>query len=953
MKKNIFLLVILLTVFEASSFSQITGTVKGKIIDTVGKQNLAQASVTVLHSETNGSVALVTTDRTGQFFIRNIPRGDYRLAITFEGYEPINRRFSITADSSGNNIDFGILYMNRRNDSLKAVVIERPPMQVKKDTVEYNAENYAVKPNAVAEDLLKKMPGIQVDKSGTVTAQGETVQRVMVNGKRFFSDDPKLATRNLPPDIIDKIQVFDDLSDQSKFTGIDDGNRVKTINIITKKNAQHGYFGKVVASGGTDEDYDESVNFHRFEGNQQISLLGQANDINKQNFTIQDVLGNSGGRRGGGGGNAATNQFSPSITTVWAGGANYRDSWGPNTDAYGSYFFNNQHVATYSQDTLQKQFFTPAFTDSSNYGSGRSTTIQQTQNHRIAFNIEHKFDSSNSLIFRPNISFQTTTPKGSSFSETTDNNNSPVNKLVGNSSSTNSGFSINNVNLQLRHKFKKAFRTISLDLSTTVNANDGDGFQYSVDNLFKQDTVKIINQYYNDSLHSYAFTPTLSYTEPVGKNQIIEFRYSYNYNHSNTINNTYDYVDSLHDYKSFDSLFSNSYKFTAHSNNFTLNYRIQNPNKFNLSFGSGIQFTEFISINTTKNITVSHNYINFTPTINFQYSFSNTQRLRINYSGRTGTPTASQLQPLTTTSDDINFQSGNPNLKPQFTHSLRMLYASFDPVSQHTVFATINASTTVNDIQGLSIATANGGDSSTYVNLNGTYNASGYFNYGIVLKKPKSNLNFITNINYSQSQNLVGVREKSTANLLTQHNYLRTATLAETISWTTNIKKNFDMNFSYAPTYFISNNSIQPQSNQNYFKQVFSSEFTAYTNSGWLVAAEFDYTYYNTNVPGYNISAPILTPSIAKQLFKKKNGELRFTVFDVLNKNTYVSKSSTSTNGLPGFTINRTNVLSRYAMLTFTYNLNNFAGSNQRRMPGMFNNFRRYGGGGGERKGDF
>src|SRR5579862_5427975 len=300
MKKITFLLLLLLTAFSGISFAQISGTVKGKIVDTVGKQNLAKASVSVLYSTNNGSAALVEADKDGQFLIRNIPQGDYRLSITFEGFEPVTKRFSITTDTSGNNIDFGTLYMDRRNDTLKTFVLERPPMSIKKDTVEYNAENYAVKPNAVAEDLLKKMPGVQVDKSGTVTAQGETVQRILVDGKRFFSDDPKLATRNLPPDIIDKIQVFDDLSDQSKFTGFDDGNRVKTINIVTKKNSRKGYFGKTVAGDGTDEDYDLSLNMHRFDGNQQISLLGQGNDINKQNFTPQDIFGSSG--PGGGGG---------------------------------------------------------------------------------------------------------------------------------------------------------------------------------------------------------------------------------------------------------------------------------------------------------------------------------------------------------------------------------------------------------------------------------------------------------------------------------------------------------------------------------------------------------------------------------------------------------------------------------------------------------------------------
>ncbi|HEY4875629.1 MAG TPA: outer membrane beta-barrel protein, partial [Puia sp.] len=594
---------------------------------------------------------------------------------------------------------------------------------------------------------------------------------------------------------------------------------------------------------------------------------------------------------------------------------------------------------------------------SSNYSGGFNNTIQRTENHRVAFNIEHRFDSNNSLIFRPNISFQTTTPQ-STYSSATFDNTGPVNTTTGTSSSYNTGFNVNGSNIQLRHKFAKPFRTISLDVNGTVNQNNGYGYQDIINHYYKltgaiPNMIDTTNQYYNDSLHAVTISPTLSYTEPVGKNQIIEFRYNYNYTHTNSINNTYDFSELAKQYNLFDSLFSNSYKFTSHSSNFTLNYRIQDPNKFNLSVGSGIQFTEFISLNTTKDITVSHNYINFTPTVNFQYSFSNTERLRINYTGRTGSPSASQLQPLTTTTDDKNFLTGNPDLKPQFTHSLRLLYASFDPASQHTIFATINASTIVNDIQSSIIPTDKSGDSSTYVNLNGTYNFSGFFNYGIVLKKPKSNLNFITNINYSQSQSLIGTRDSTKNNaMVMQHDYVRNTTLGETISWTTNIKKNFDMNFSYNPVYTIASNSIQTSANANYFKQVFSAEFTAYTNNGWLVAAEFDYTYFDTYVAGYNASTPILTPSIAKQLFKKKNGELRFTVFDVLNKNTYVSKSSSNTP--PGFTINRTNTLTRYAMLTFTWNLNNFAGSNQRRMPGMFNNRRGgEGGGGGGRQRDF
>src|SRR3984957_8283949 len=370
-----------------------------------------------------------------------------------------------TVDAMVRDFDFSTFSMQRASDLLQEFIIQRPPMTIKKDTVEYNAEMFATKPNAVAEDQLKKLPGVQVDASGNITAQGEKVTRVMVNGKRFFTDDPKLATRNIPPEIVEKYQIFDDLDDQSKFSGFDDGNRIKTINIVTRRDRRQGYFGRAIAGAGTDEKYDESFNFHRFDNDQQISVLGQGNDINKQNFTVQDVLGASGGRRGSSGGpGAAANQSAAGITTVWAGGANYRDTWGK-FDAYGSYFYNFNHVSSTTQ-SLTEKFFTST-DDTSNTTTRSNPAISRTTNQRINFNIENKSDSNNSFVFRPNITFQTTSPNSSSNSSTVDQDGRPVSTTTGNSYSTNNGFNINGSNLTLRHKFKKPFRTVSLDLAGT------------------------------------------------------------------------------------------------------------------------------------------------------------------------------------------------------------------------------------------------------------------------------------------------------------------------------------------------------------------------------------------------------------------------------------------------------------------------------------------------------
>ncbi len=922
---------------------KIRGSVKGAVIDSAAKQQLSEATVSLTPAGDTSNADFVITDKHGAFAFRDLVPGKYDLVITFEGFKHVSR--SIVISASAKDIDEGNIYMQKATDLLPDVIVQSPPIKIKKDTIEYNAASFATKPNAVAEDQLKKLPGVQVDASGNITAQGETVTRILVNGKRFFGNDPKLATRNLPPDIVEKYQIFDDLDDQSKFSGFDDGNRVKTINIVTRRDRRQGYFGRAVAGIGTNEAYDESINFHRFDNNRQISLVGEGNDINKQNFTAQDVLGSSGSRRGSGRGpSAATNGSGAGVTTVWAAGLNYRDSLGKKGEIYGSYFYNFNHIAT-SSNSLAEKFF-DASDDTSNITNRYSLGYQRSTAQRANLNIEEELDKQTSLVFRPNITFQTSKPNSTSVSSTVDQHGIPISTSDGNTYSTNHGFNVNGSNITLRHKFKKPYRTLSLDLNGTVNVNDGNGYNNAINQFMLLDSTQHLQQYYRDSLHSVTLSPTLSYTEPISKNSIIELNYNHNYTHYNSTNGTYDYDSTEHGYTSFDSLFSNSYLFTSNSDRFTLNYRIQNA-KYNFSAGSGIQFTNYNSLNTTKQIDVTRNYVNWAPAVNFTYSFSHMQRLRFYYSGRTGQPSASQLQPLTTTNDNINYTTGNPNLKPQFTHSVRILYQSYNPATQNVLFATVNASTIVNDIQSEIIPNNKGGQTTTYVNLNGTYNVSGYFDYGWSLKKPKSNLNLITNISYSQNQTLVDTSIGT--KVLLEHDYAKNTALSETLSWTTNIKKNFDMNLSAASNFNIGRNTLRPAQDFNSFSEVVNAEITAYTNSGWLIAATLTYTYTNNQQAGYNASVPLITPSIAKSLFKKKNGEIRLSVFDLLHENTSVSK----TVSLNRVSYSRTSTLQQYAMLTFTYNLNNFAGKGQHRMPGIFPGGGRFRGGGGGGGGGF
>ncbi|MBL0883263.1 MAG: carboxypeptidase-like regulatory domain-containing protein, partial [Chitinophagaceae bacterium] len=295
--------------------AQTSGTLKGKLVDSVGKQSLKDASISILDAKDSTLDVFGLTKADGSFLISNITFGEMIVDIKFQGYAPFSKK--ITFSKTNNMVDLGNIYMTIAANDLGNVTVTQSAVRMKNDTVEFSASAFKTKPNAVAEDLLKKVPGIQVDKNGNITAQGEQVQRILVDGKRFFGDDPRMATRNLPPDVIDKIQVFDQASDQSAFTGFDDGNRVKTINITTRKDRRKGYFGRGTLGFGANADeglYDNSFSLSRFNGDRQITFTGQANNVNKQNFSVQDMLGSLGGGNfsGGGGGRGAVQAFTGS-----------------------------------------------------------------------------------------------------------------------------------------------------------------------------------------------------------------------------------------------------------------------------------------------------------------------------------------------------------------------------------------------------------------------------------------------------------------------------------------------------------------------------------------------------------------------------------------------------------------------------------------------------------------
>ncbi|HTL09828.1 MAG TPA: TonB-dependent receptor, partial [Chitinophagaceae bacterium] len=941
--KLLLTLSILFSLLPLLAQKTVSGSVRGKIVDTSGKQSMEEATISVMDLKDSGNIAFSTANEKGLFEIKGIEEGRYRLLVSFGGYQSVSRLFSVTREKPA--IDLGNIIMDRKSTTLQEVIVERPPISVKKDTVEYNASSFKTKPNEDVEGLLKKLPGVQVDRDGTVKSQGETVQKVYVDGKEFFGTDPKLATKNLTADMVESVQVFDDMSDQAKFTKIDDGSRQKAMNIKLKKDKKNGYFGKINLGAGTDKRYDNNLSFNKFKGSRQISLIGAINNTNKQGFSFSDIistmggLGNGGmgggggfgagpGGQGGGGGapggglggvgqlvatrggiaGLGFGGASNGITSSISGGLNYRDSWGSKIDVSGSYFIS--HTKNESVQNVFRQTFFP--NDSTTNSNDDRVSENQNTSHRFNLRFEYRIDSMNSLLYTPSFTVQ----QSNGFSNDTSSVYaiSPALKylaLAGNSYNENdrNGINLNN-NLLYRRRLNKTGRTFTLGFSNTYNHSNGNGLNISPQVLFTPsgDTLsRYLSQHYQSAQTTNANNNVLSasYTEPVGKNKLVEINYAYtnNQNKADKRTNNFDTLTGKYERPNPQqtNYFTNS--FTA--NRVGANFRVQQK-KYNYQLGGTVQFaalqSHVFNNGSSKDSVISRHYINFNPNANFNYSPRAGQNLRFNYRGRTNQPSTTQLQNVLDVSNPQNIRTGDPDLKQEFIHNLNMGYNRFVLANFQFIAFNVNASLTQNKIANSIDTLGRGVQLTKPVNLNGAYNASMFFTYGKTMKKLKGgNINATSFIIYNKDVSL----------LYKQRNYTNAFIATQSLGLNYNHKQ-LDIGFNGALSYNNVKYSLQSSLNSEYYTQTYSPEIN-YTFFKRLVAStDLDYTLNSGLSAGYNQQVDYWNASLALQVFKKKDGEIKLAVYDILNQN----KSYTRSTGDNYIQDTRTNVLNRYLMLS-------------------------------------
>jgi len=905
-------LVLLLLFLGAGLGAQNSFSVNGIVADSSGAP-LPGATVVMMQRADSVLTAFGISEKDGSFSIPKTAKGDYILQITYVGYQTYSRDISLTQD-----IHLGQIRLEVQSTALQEVVVkgEHIPIAIRNDTIEYNAAAFQVEPNAPVEALLRKLPGVEVDRQGNIKAQGEDVNKVLVDGKEFFGDDPKIATKNLPADAVDKVQVFDKKSEMAEFSGIDDGNEQKTINLALKEDKKQGYFGNVSAGYGTDERYQGKANINRFSKKSQVSALGMLNNINEQGFSFEDYLNFMGGLQnmmaGGGSFRISINSDESGIplnfgdrnglATTAAGGLNLNYELGDRAEFHASYFYNrvarDQQRSIHRENLLEEEIFTT---------EEESDQFSRNANHRLNTTFRFEADSTQRLIIRGGLGLNDAFLDNYLLSQTRSVTGMLANNGLSNYHSDGTGLNWDAGATYLK-RFRRPGRVLSANLNSGMQVNDQTGLLYSENTFLPSNQpayTDTTNQKQINRGDQLSFGGRISYTEPLGKGKYLEVNYSHQDYGNDSEKEFYEISPSE---EIFNPRLSTHYLRDYLYDRAGLNFRY-NREKFNLTLGTALQHSRLEGVLADENIPVKKTFTNHLPTLRANWDFTISRHLNFEYQTEVREPSLQQLSPVIDNSDPLNTYSGNPNLRAEYAHLLDLRFFSFDQFSNISVFANLRGRYSSNRITNSQEIDSLFRQHITPVNVKDDWEGSGFFSYGMPLRFIKSRITFEANGQYNRS--LVFVNGLS--NRVNRWN----GTLGLSLEY--NKKKWIDavagVDWGFNTTRFSEDGSLD----RDFFQQNFYADLTLKPGKTWSFEQSVDYTSFSGSAFSDTEVGPLWTASISKFLWKNKL-QLKLSAFDILGKNNGLSRSS-DYNYLQE---ERVNTLGRYVMLSATWSLSGF-----------------------------
>lgn len=926
-------------------------TVSGRVVEDTGEPAV-QATVQLLSLPDSTFTTGIASNEKGYFSLPRVKAGKYVLKVSYIGFKNKLIPLQLTASAPNKNVGTVKLETDAIMLAEAVVVAEAPQVQIVEDTVAFNSSAYRTPEGAMLEELVKKLPGAEVDDDGNVKINGKEISKIMVDGKEFFGGDVQTGLKNLPVDMIEKLKTYDKKSDLARITGIDDGEEETVLDLTVKKGMNQGWFGNVDVAGGTEKRYMGRAMVNYFYDKTQVSLIAGANNVNDQGFSA-----------GGGGPRWRRNNGLTAKKMIGINFATQTDK----IELGGSARYN------YSDGDIASVGSTENFLTSGNSYSN-SNTLSRNRNKRFSadFRMEWRPDTMTNIIFRPDFSYGKTDNLSSSESGTFNDDpynlvenpndylnldnlaqNDPLREVrvnAINSGTLNDNKDISaNATLQVNRKLNSKGRNITFRGRFSYGDSESNQFTESMTNYFLLqnylggDSVLIRNQYINTPTKDYNYRLQLTYSEPIARATFLQFSYQFQYKYSESDKSTFDLqpfsdwglgaaLPDGYEENEIDSLGKYAeYRYYNHDASVALRFIRE---KYQLSAGMSFQPQHTIlsykrgdyMIDTTRNV------FNFAPNIDFRYRFSKVSQLRFTYRGRSSQPSMENLLPIVDNSNPQNIRIGNPGLKPAFTHTMRFFYNTYDADKQRNIIAHANFSATQNSISNSRVYNeATGGWTTTPKNINGNWNAFGMFGFNTALKNKKftistfSNASYVNNVAYLTDSQTRVENKNTTTNL----------TLNERLNGT---YRNdwFEFGLNGTLSYSIEKDKLTPDNNQQPY--TFSYGATTTVSMPWSMSLSTNIA--NQSRRGYRDASmnrnELIWNAQLSQTFLKGAATISFEMYDILRQQSNITRSLTA----DGRSVYEYNGVNSYCMLHFIYRLNIFGGKaardkmNQRHGPG-------------------
>jgi outer membrane receptor protein involved in Fe transport len=921
------LLLISLPFFSLTLSAQSTYSIKGAVGDTTANVKLVNTSISVLNAKDSTLRSFTRAGVDGTFAINNLSKGKFILLVTYPGYADYVEQFSL--DSTKNTHDFGRLNMILKTKLLADVIIKgtRAAIKIKGDTTEYNADAYKIQPNAKVEDLLKQLPGIQVDKDGKITAEGQAVNKVLVDGEEFFGDDPTLVTKNIRADMVDKVQLYDKKSDQAAFTGIDDGQKTKTINIKLKEDKKNGYFGKVDVGDGTDGYYEGQLLFNMFKAKEKFSGYLTVGDNGKTGLGWQDSqkYGSSDNMQFGDNGeiyitagsgdglDSFNGQYNGQGTPLARnGGLHYDDKWDSDKESINANYKIGSLEVDGTSNTLTENNLPTGIINSNSNETLNNFMFRQ----KLDLTYQIKLDTTSNLKISVDGTGKNTHTKNDYTTTSTDGNGTLLNdndRNIDNKDNTK----IFDASVFYTKKFKKKGRTVSFLASISNNETNSNGYLKSKADFYDQtgklDSTQLIDQYKTADVKSSVLKTNLTYTEPLSKTLSVIFNYGIGVNNGTSNLKSFNpsapgvytvLVDSL----------SDNYKLNEFSNQVgaAFNYK---KNKTVFNFGTKVSNVNFDQVDEMTGSSFKRDFVNWNPQANFQYHFSQQGNLSIYYQGNTTQPTISQIQPIAVNTNPLDITVGNPNLTPSFTNRIGASYYSYKVISGQFISIYSNYSFTSNPIVSNMVTDSTGKTTNQYINLGSKKQSNYNFNteFDQDIKKIDTRAGFNLGINGNNSYNL----SNNEIDLTNSVTYTLQAHLSK------DAEKKYDTYLNFGPNYTFSGSSLQPGINNNGRGFDASWGFNFYLPAKFQVGTDGSYEWRGkTETFNTDFNRTLVNASISKTFLKQDNLKLAVSANDLFNQNVGFTRSSNAN----FITQNTYSTIRRYFMVSITYDFDKMGG---------------------------